>query len=112
MYKERIIHNPQQQPISRRTDIHIGNRVRFAFPEYSHDIHSTLQYLSMNKVYTIKDFNVSGEFIQLYLNEISDYISFNSMQFVPEWTNYKVRPYCLKYIKYGVKRLKKKCRCF
>lgn len=107
------MYNYGQVPISRRSDISIGSKVRFAFPEYSHDIETTTSYLSMNKIYTIKDFNLNGEFIRIYLSEIKDHVCFNSMQFIPEWTSYSVPIYTLKYISYSLKRLKKKllCKC-
>lgn len=98
-------------PISRRSDIFVGSKVRFAFPEYSHDLPTTLKYLSLNKVYTVKDFNLNGEFIRIHLDEIKDYVSFNSMQFIPEWTNFSVSVFSLKYLSYCLKRLKYKLFC-
>lgn len=101
------MYNPIETPITRRQDISIGNRIRFVYPEYSNDIEQTIIHLHLNKIYIIKDYNIYGEFIQIYLYGI-DNVSFNSMQFVTDWSNYKIPVYSWKYIKYMFKKLNKK----
>lgn len=102
------VYEADKAPIISSHNPTTGLKIRFVYPENSNDIESTIRYLTLNKIYTIKKIMKKNDVEYFFtLEEIGGGVYFNSSQFI-NISYYTVNAFSMKYIKYRLKKIKKK----
>ena len=96
-------------PITSDLKLHLGQKVKFIYPENTIDIHLTEHFLTLNNIYTIKDIKYThpnyNQMIFQFEEIKEEDIGFNSRQFILD-LNYNVSRFSKKYISYYYRKLK------